>query len=197
MDVQMPVMDGYEATAEIRRREAGSGRHTPIVAMTAHAMQGDEERCLAAGMDGYVAKPVKAEALAAALARFGRGAPAPVPAGEAVLDPERLEELCGSDAEFRQEVLRDFLALAPELLARIDASIAAGDSPDVQRASHSLKGSSRTLGATALGSACEELETLGREGALDAAREALARAREAFARLRGVLHAYLPDGEQT
>jgi two-component system sensor histidine kinase/response regulator len=197
MDVQMPVLDGYEATAEIRRREKGTGRHTPIVAMTAHAMAGDEERCLAAGMDGYVAKPVKPEALAAALARFGAGAPVAAAAETTVLDPGRLEELCGSDADFRREVLRDFLELAPQLLARIDASIAAGDPTDVQRASHSLKGSSRTLGAAALGAACEELESLGREGALDAARDALARAREAFAHLRGALHAYLPDGEPT
>ncbi|HLK10011.1 MAG TPA: response regulator [Candidatus Binatia bacterium] len=200
MDVQMPGMDGYEATAEIRRREGGSGRHTPVVAMTAHAMQGDEERCLAAGMDGYVAKPVKPEALAAALSRWGLGASASpaaaAPAQQAVFDAERLEELCGTDADFRREVLQDFLALAPQLLARIDASIAAGDHGDVERASHSLKGSSRTLGAAALGAVCGELEILGREGALDAARAALERAREAFTRLRAALHVYVPDGEQ-
>jgi CheY-like chemotaxis protein len=72
MDVQMPEMGGFEATAAIREHEAESGKRHPILALTAHAMKGDEERCLAAGMDGYLTKPLRPEALDAALARFGR-----------------------------------------------------------------------------------------------------------------------------
>jgi CheY-like chemotaxis protein len=192
----MPVMDGLEATREIRRREDGTGQHIPIIAMTAHAMPGDEDRCIAAGMDHYVAKPVKPDVLQAALARWSRPAErrAPATAGvaaAAVFDPDRLDELAGSDTNFRREILSDFLTLAPDLLARIDSALAAGDARDVEKASHSLKGSSRTLGAGGLGAICEELEGLGRAGALDAARGALARAHDELARLRAALGLYL------
>ena len=70
MDVQMPEMDGFDATAAIRAREQDTGRHLPIIAMTAHAMQGDRERCLAAGMDGYIAKPIQARELIDLLEKF-------------------------------------------------------------------------------------------------------------------------------
>jgi CheY-like chemotaxis protein len=83
MDVQIPEMDGLEATAAVRVKEAGTGRHIPIIAMTAHAMKGDRERCLEAGMDGYVAKPIQVQALSAAHAAVS-AAPAPCPADQTV-----------------------------------------------------------------------------------------------------------------
>jgi CheY-like chemotaxis protein/HPt (histidine-containing phosphotransfer) domain-containing protein len=192
MDVQMPEMDGYEATAEIRRRE--SGRRTPIVAMTAHAMQGDAEKCLAAGMDDYVAKPVQPAALETALRRWAAPPVAPAPPDEPVFDPTRLEGLVGDDAEFRRQVLGEFLEMAPKLLARVDGSVAARDAAGIAAASHSLKGSARTLGADAFGTACAELEMLGREGVLDAISDAAERARREFVRLEGVLRPYVAGG---
>jgi two-component system sensor histidine kinase/response regulator len=81
MDIQMPVMDGYDATAEIRRQEASAGRHTPIIAMTAHAMKGDKEKCLAAGMDGYVTKPIKSKLMLAEIARVLEKFPPPSDSG--------------------------------------------------------------------------------------------------------------------
>jgi CheY-like chemotaxis protein/HPt (histidine-containing phosphotransfer) domain-containing protein len=195
MDVQMPEMDGLEATAEIRRREAGTDRCIPVIAMTAHAMQGDRERFLAAGMDDYVAKPVKPEDLLRTLSRWGGRVCTEVPAsprGVESLRLDRLQESCGNDPALEREVLGDFLTLAPELLSRLTTSVATGNDRELASAAHALKGSSRTIGADALAAVCEELETLGREGALDAARDALERARRQFAGLQAALRFYLP-----
>jgi len=199
MDVQMPVMDGYEATAEIRRRETGSGRRTPIIAMTAHAMEGDDQRCRDAGMDDYVPKPVKPDRLRVALGRWGIGATAPAAAAPAptasasalIFDTDVLGEFCGNDPGFQRQVLTQFLELAPRLFSRIERAIVTGDPTELTSASHSLKGSSSSLGAAALGGACDVLEELGREQALDAARDALARAQREFERLKSALTPYL------
>src|SRR5262245_18850473 len=86
------------------------------------------------------------------------------PPSEAVFDPARLDEVVGDDAEFLRQVLDEFLEMAPKLLARVDGSVAARDAAELAAASHSLKGSARTIGADAFGAACAELEQLGREG---------------------------------
>ena len=104
MDVQMPELDGFETTAAIRERERGTPRHVPIVALTAHAMKGDAERCLASGMDAYLAKPLQAAELVAAIARL---------APDGAIDEARLLERVGGDRRALAEVARIFLADAP------------------------------------------------------------------------------------
>ena len=155
MDCQMPVMDGYTATAELRRRDHGGDR-LPIIALTAHAFDGERERCLAAGMDDFVAKPVRADVLTAALERHIEPPP---------LDTARLLEAVGSD-ELVAQIVELFLAQAATHLDTIVRAIATGDADTITRTAHTLKGSAATVGATAVTRAAAALE----RGDLTAAR---------------------------
>ena len=134
MDVQMPEMDGFTATAAIRERERGSGRHIPIIALTAHAMQGDRERCLAAGMDGYIAKPIRLGRLRDVLDAWGiRDQPPSDGAGHRrepevrSFSVEILGESCGDDPNLIREVLGLMLEGVPVRLKRLEAAIRAGE----------------------------------------------------------------------
>ena len=176
MDVEMPELDGLEATRRIRSEWPGD-RQPRIIAMTANAMQGDRERCLEAGMDDYVSKPVRPEALAAAL---GRAAPSAPPQNEPsadgdVIDGAAIEQLraLSDDDGFVRDIVASFLTDAPALLASLGEGVAEGDAETVRRAAHTLKSSAMTVGATALGRAAEELEATARAGALDGADELL------------------------
>ncbi len=177
MDCQMPELDGYQATAAIRRREAGES-HTPIIAMTAHTLRGDRERCLQAGMDDYVAKPIRtadlADAIARALdqaepdARFN-GSP-PAAHGEAPLvDATRLQDVFGDDIEARTQLLDRFLVQSGETLAALAEPVAAGDAPAVARLAHGLKGSAAVVGAERLSQLAAQLSDDAAEGRLDGA----------------------------
>ena len=121
MDLQMPRMDGFEAVRAIRQREAERGSHTHVVALTAHAMQGDRERCLAAGFDNYLAKPVRQTELQAALEAIHRLAKV---ADHRVI--EGLNDVCGGDDEFARELSQSFLESAPRCLAGIEEAAAIG-----------------------------------------------------------------------
>ncbi len=165
MDCQMQRLDGYGATREIRRRE-GAGRHVPIIAVTAHATALERQRCLRAGMNGYVAKPFTPDDIEDALRReIGRGRspqPAAAPqrrasapaAPEAVLDRDRLEQ---TDDQVRTELIDLFIRTAHRRVAQLAAATAAGDDRTALHVAHTLKGAAATIGAFRLKEACEDL----------------------------------------
>ena len=193
MDIQMPEMGGLEATAAIRNLEQVSGAHLRIVAMTAHAMTGDRERCLAAGMDGYVAKPVDPAALFAAVEQgtivHGDG-PEPAPARLAV-DREALFNRVGGDEELFREVIELFLVDCPIRVTAIQVAVTGGVPEEVRVAAHALKGSAANLSALTLTSAARTLERLGSERRLESApaacRELITQAAITLDLLRGWL----------
>jgi CheY-like chemotaxis protein len=185
MDVQMPDMDGLEATAAIRRAEEGSGEHTPIISLTAHAMAGDRQRCLEAGADGYLAKPFVAEQLLAALDEaLGLGDPlaidAPTP-GRAPADPagseparrdfavDDLMARVDGDRGLLAELVGLLRAESPRLLAEIQRCVEAGDAPALRIAAHAIKGTLGNFGDSGAARTALTLEVMGRDGVLDGA----------------------------
>ena len=167
MDVQMPEMDGLEATTAIRERERICGGHIPIVAMTAHAMKGDQERCLAAGMDGYVSKPIKPEALFAILAELtAQPELKNAPTIQSVLNwGEALGHVRG-DVELLRELSAIFLQEWPGWLTAIRDGVRGQDLDLVRRTAHTVKGTLGTFAATDLHAIAQELETLALAGEL-------------------------------
>jgi CheY-like chemotaxis protein len=218
MDCQMPEMDGYDATREIRRREAmGKGseahkgeegsclpshasRHVPIIAMTANALRGDREKCLEAGMDDYVAKPVRREDLETVLARWrpdcadSSGEQPASPSeesgdGAASVDPAVLTDLLQLDdtGELLTTLITLFQDETPKLLAVMQAAFRRSDAVALAEAAHTLKGSSGNLGATHMQQLCGELQTPGRANELTTAGDRLARLGAEFALVRAAL----------
>ncbi len=177
MDVQMPDMDGLEATAAIRAWEKTTGTHTLIVAMTAHAMKGDRERCLAAGMDGYASKPIRIKDLEDVINQLTQSeqspqVPAPTTNSEAdVIDEETLLAGIDGNRKLLREIVRLFLADYPRRLAEIQQAISRSDGEAVARAAHTLKGSSGNFAARNAFAAAESMETVGKSGDLSSARQ--------------------------
>lgn len=185
MDVQMPELDGYQATAEIRKAEKG-GR-TPIVAMTANAMAGDKEKCLAAGMDDYISKPIQRQQLFDLLDRLLAGktptAPVAAAAPSQVLDKAALMDNLGDDKQLLGDLLAVFAKNRVAHLETIRRAIVKQDAAGLEKSAHKLAGTLGTFFATAAFGAAKALEAMGKENRLHTAPEAyfeLERRLEAF-----------------
>jgi PAS domain S-box-containing protein len=198
MDLEMPELGGFDATAQLRARERGTGRHVPVIALTAHAMKGDRERCLAGGMDGYVSKPIRAAELFTALEEV-LGPPAPQepkaeparPADADVMDVKAALEHVGGDPQLLREVAEVFLAESPAMLAAVGEAVAARDAARLKRAAHTLKGSAGTFAAPTAFEAAFRLEQMGATNNLAQAMTAWDALRQAIDHLRGVLTRYV------
>ncbi len=176
MDVQMPEMDGIEATALIREKEKDIGRHIPIIALTAHAMKGDRDVCIKAGMDGYVSKPLKADELIGVMEELIRPRPETgekhFPADdktEGVFDRERSLSSVDGDMDLLREVVGLFLEEYPKTMDEIRAAIDGGDPRRLNLAAHSLKGSVGNFGARSTFDAALRLEMMGKDRELGGA----------------------------
>jgi PAS domain S-box-containing protein len=198
MDVQMPGMDGLQATMMIRSREEETGGHVPILAMTAHAMRGDRETCLEAGMDGYMSKPLRMETLVDEIeAAVGgqpvraRGARADQPEGSSrmtdEMDYSAALSRVGGDSALLAELAGMFLEEYPQLLGQIREGLDEGIQHRVHGAAHQLKGLLAQFGAEDARLKALAVETLGRQGNLNAAEQAMRELDEAMHRLRPAL----------
>ena len=201
MDVQMPEMDGYSATREIRRRE-GETRRTPIIAMTAHAMQSDREKAIEAGMDEHITKPVTADVLKAVLQRrIGETAHADASkqpgnkVEEASVDYSVLDHLRSlqteDDPHLLKELLEMFLDDTEERLGKLRAAVREEDAEGIRQESHALRGSSVNMGATKIARICKELEHAGDSENLPEASELLGTLDQEFGSVRSAFQTVL------
>jgi signal transduction histidine kinase/CheY-like chemotaxis protein len=168
MDVQMPEMGGFEATAMIRQREQLTGGYTRIVAMTAHAMTGDRDRCIAAGMDGYMSKPINQALLYQVVEEGSIGAEV----RPAAFNREELIDRLGGDADLLGDVIQLFLEDCPKRMAAIAAAVEQRDPEAIRTTAHALKGAAGTIAAAAVFEAAQALERLGAEKRLEPAEAA-------------------------
>ena len=197
-DVQMPGMNGYELTAAIRAREAGGPRRTPVVAMTAHAMSGVREQCLAAGMDDYVSKPVRDEDLLAAIGRAcpnsvaGRVIVAP-PAAAPAASLSAIIRRVGGDREALREMVEIFYQDCNALMGDLRRSVQLGDAPGVRAAAHTLKGMTAFFESPGATAAAAELEQAGARGDLNGAQQNAAVLAGELSRIEVVLGEGMPS----
>ncbi len=191
-DVQMPEMDGLQLAGAIREKEKNTHNHLPIIAMTAYAMKGDRERCLEAGMDAYVSKPINSRQLYETIDGLRRAELQATREGGAksrqeILDEATLRSRFEGEPELLNDVVRLFLDDFPKLLTAIRAATERGDAQGVEQAAHKLKGSIANFAAPAAFDAALRLEVMGRGGHLDRATEALDQLASALEDLKPLL----------
>jgi CheY-like chemotaxis protein/HPt (histidine-containing phosphotransfer) domain-containing protein len=222
MDIQMPEMDGMEATRAIRQRQQDRVRHPNykssivIVAMTANAMTGDREKCIAGGMDDYLSKPVRPEDVRKVIERWASTATVPDPVGprvaqtatataspetpaaapaaedsEPAVDMERLLDFTNGNPDDLRELINLYLKQTGEQITQLAKAVATGEPQEVRRLAHSCAGASATCGMSRIVPLLRELEKLGNEGRLSGAAELSARVGEEFNRIRSYLETYL------
>jgi signal transduction histidine kinase/two-component SAPR family response regulator len=195
MDVQMPEMDGMEAAALIRAREKQTGAHLPIIAMTAYALKGDRERCLAAGMDNYVAKPIRAEELFETIDAIFADRPRNPAAGSAVcqdlVDWTEALKVAQGNRKVLKVMAEAALEEVPQLMAAIREALARGDCAKLRFAAHTLKGAVRYFGANQVCGHAAQLEEMGRKDSLAGSETILAALEAEIAQLASALTDYL------
>ncbi len=192
MDVQMPEMDGVEATETIRRNERGSGARVPIIAMTANVMQEDKDRCLAAGMDDYLSKPAEPRKMIETIEKhLSEAAPPEAEASRCdngeIFDKDDLMERLDGDEELLREILEIYVEDVPRLIEKIKKAREQSDAELVNREGHTLKGASANVSAPALRETAYQIEMAGKSGALNGVDALVDRAERDFDELKSVL----------
>jgi CheY-like chemotaxis protein/HPt (histidine-containing phosphotransfer) domain-containing protein len=203
MDVQMPEMNGFEATRMIRDPSSRVLRHDiPIVAMTAHALKGDRERCLEAGMDDYVSKPVTALGLGEILDRHLESAaasglivPEPKPPQRRPVSIEQIQEIADGDAEFECELIETFLSDSEQQIQLLEVALRARNGEEVRCRAHTLKGSSANAGANDMQEIAYRMEQAGANEEFSRALETLSNLKCAFEEARQYLQTYLRSSD--
>ncbi len=202
MDCQMPELDGYETTREIRRREHDTGQHIPIIAMTANSMQGERERCLAAGMDDYLSKPLRKQALNDALTRWiptppvsttHRDTPPAAPGGPELLHETVIAELEGLDGEVLPALLTLYFDEAASSITELAGAISGGQPLTVAQSAHKLNGSSSALGAQHVATLAAELQATATANDLSGADQLLDRLRAGIDETRKAFRSRTPQ----
>jgi len=201
MDVQMPEMGGFEAATIIREREKTTGAHIPIVAMTAHALKGDRERCLESGMDAYVSKPIQSRLLFEAITSVvptvvpeATGAERPIPEqtrpATEVFNSEGALAMLDGDTELFGELVKLFMTESDDLLEQIHSALEQRDAKRLERAAHSLKGSSAAFCGESTRAVAQKLETIGASGDLSQAGDLFVELQDELVRLKDALTEY-------